>query len=302
MLHFNIGSRSAKIAMPEIHRPTMFDMARMAVGMGLVDRAVRVGGKAAMLGSRAAMRNPRLTVTTIGRAMPEMPWQNGMHMPWYDGRHMPWQSWATPHMSRRRMPWQRSRSMPWLAAIGLASWPWMQEQRRHMPWKGAWQMRMPVQRQRRGSGLHSWQLLLAAAAGGLVVYLLDPEQGNRRRKMAAQRLGRLTRTTAREMSRAGRGISATMAGKSRMLMNSGRSHEPMDDATLAHKVESLLFRDPDIPKGNINVNSEHGVVVLRGEVESPDQIHQIEMRVRAIEGVQDVRTLLHDVHTSAPMA
>lgn len=33
-----------------------------------------------------------------------------------------------------------------------------------------------------------------------------------------------------------------------------------DDATLAQKVMSELFRDPHVPKGAINVNPENGVV------------------------------------------
>ncbi len=43
-----------------------------------------------------------------------------------------------------------------------------------------------------------------------------------------------------------------------------------DDVTLARKVESEIFRDADVPKGQINVNAENGVIVLRGEVEEPE--------------------------------
>jgi osmotically-inducible protein OsmY len=43
-----------------------------------------------------------------------------------------------------------------------------------------------------------------------------------------------------------------------------RPREQPDDAALARKVETELFRDADVPKGDINVNAEDGVVFLRG--------------------------------------
>jgi hypothetical protein len=302
MVHFNIGSRhilvqprgsSTNVDWPE--KPSMFDLTRTAVRLGVAGRVLGLGNRAAALGGRAAMMNPRLTATVMRRALPDMPWERRWTMPW-QARQMPWQA-------RSRAPWwawrrlgQPSRSMPWLAA-GAMALPWMREERR-MPWQSG--RHLPARRGRRDGGAQAWQLLLAAAAGALAVYLLDPEQGNRRRKMAAQRFGHISRTAARSLARTGRRLGATLAGKRQMLLYGGRSHEALDDATLAHKVESVLFRDPHIPKGNININSEHGVVVLHGEVQSPDELREIERRVRDIDGVQDVRSMLHLVHTPGP--
>ncbi len=61
----------------------------------------------------------------------------------------------------------------------------------------------------------------------------------------------------------------------------------------------MLFRDPDVPKGSLNINAEHGVVVIRGEVRTPEQIRDIEQRVERIDGVQEVRSMLHLVNKSA---
>ena len=66
-----------------------------------------------------------------------------------------------------------------------------------------------------------------------------------------------------------------------------------DDNTLAQKVKSEIFRDDSLPKGDINVNSEFGVVFLRGQVESDDQIAKLETATREVDGVKDVRNLLH---------
>jgi osmotically-inducible protein OsmY len=46
-----------------------------------------------------------------------------------------------------------------------------------------------------------------------------------------------------------------------------------DDATLAQKVMTELFRDPHVPKDAINVNAESGVVLLCGEIEEPAMMH-----------------------------
>ncbi len=74
-----------------------------------------------------------------------------------------------------------------------------------------------------------------------------------------------------------------------------------DDVTLAHMVESELFRDEQVPKGQINVNAENGKVYLRGEVDEAEMIRDLENRTRSIQGVEDVENLLHLPGAEAPM-
>jgi osmotically-inducible protein OsmY len=76
--------------------------------------------------------------------------------------------------------------------------------------------------------------------------------------------------------------------------------EPLDDAGLAHKVESVLFRDTHVPKGEISINAERGTVFLRGQVESPELIDELTKSVRKIVGVSEVVNLLHLPGTPAP--
>jgi osmotically-inducible protein OsmY len=75
---------------------------------------------------------------------------------------------------------------------------------------------------------------------------------------------------------------------------------PENDQVLAHKVESELFQGNDFPKGQININAENGVVVIRGQLDSPDLIARIEAEARTIQGVRDVENLLHLPGTPAP--
>jgi osmotically-inducible protein OsmY len=66
-----------------------------------------------------------------------------------------------------------------------------------------------------------------------------------------------------------------------------------DDVTLARKVESELFRPADAPKGSVSVNVNDGVVELRGELSDQAKIDELGDNARKIDGVKDVRNLLH---------
>lgn len=147
--------------------------------------------------------------------------------------------------------------------------------------------------------MSSWPFIAGAALGCALMYMFDPHMGRRRRKMAIQRATGMTRHAVRGMGHGMRRMTADVSGKRQALLYSRDGREPLDDATLAHKVESVLFRDPHVPKGRININAEHGTVVLRGDVDAPDDIRDIERTVRRIDGVQEVRSLLHLVNTSA---
>lgn len=75
----------------------------------------------------------------------------------------------------------------------------------------------------------------------------------------------------------------------------------LDDATIAHKIETVLFRPADVPKGQILVNVQDGVAQLRGEVPRPEMIDELVRKAKSVAGVRDVENLLHLPNTPAPM-
>ena len=98
-----------------------------------------------------------------------------------------------------------------------------------------------------------------------------------------------------------RGAAAETHGVSHRIVHlAPRPTEVADDETLRQRVESQLFRDRHIPKGDLNINCEHGMVILRGELDSPLEIAQLEERVRPTPGVRGVQNLLHPHGTPAP--
>ena len=148
------------------------------------------------------------------------------------------------------------------------------------------------------------RLALIAGSGlcsACLMYLLDPERGRRRRNMARDRVLARWRRMWRAAGATWRGAAADAYGVShRMIHLVPRETDVPDDETLRQRVESQLFRDRHIPKGSLNINSEHGMLILRGELDSPIEIAQLEERVRRIPGVRGVHNLLHPRGTPAP--
>ncbi len=72
------------------------------------------------------------------------------------------------------------------------------------------------------------------------------------------------------------------------------------DTALARKVESVLFRAADAPKGKVDVNAVGRVVYLRGEAKTPELINELEARAAAIPEVNRVENLLHLPKTPSP--
>jgi osmotically-inducible protein OsmY len=109
------------------------------------------------------------------------------------------------------------------------------------------------------------------------------------------------RSGGRHAAHAGRGVAAEAYGVSQKVQHLKEEPKEFEDATLADKIRSEVFRDPEIPKGQINVNVQDGVVQLRGEVPSAELIDDLVRQTRKVQGVEEVESLLHVPGTQAPM-
>ena len=144
------------------------------------------------------------------------------------------------------------------------------------------------------------RLLQGMALGGALAYFFDPQTGARRRNMANDRARAFVRRSRRKAGSAAGGVAAQAYGVSQKVQHRNEEPKDFDDATLARKVETELFRPDDVPKGQINVNVENGVVVLRGEVDSWEIVDDLVKQARAVQGVRDVENLLHLPGQPAP--
>jgi osmotically-inducible protein OsmY len=142
---------------------------------------------------------------------------------------------------------------------------------------------------------------LGAGLGALLLYFFDRQNGRRRRHETRDRTLAFFRHGARRAERVGRGVAADAYGLAQRVQHRRAEPKEYDDATLAAKVETEIFRDPDVPKGQINVNAQKGVVQLRGVVPSAGMLETLVERTRQVQGVVDVESLLHLPGTEAPM-
>jgi hypothetical protein len=140
---------------------------------------------------------------------------------------------------------------------------------------------------------------LAAGIGAAAAFFLDPVSGKRRRHVAGSWIAGRFRRAGERAGRAGRGVGAQAYGAWQSATHLREAGPPENDITLAEKVSSEAFAGLEVPS-RINVNAEDGVVYLRGQVDRPGQIKDIERRVRGVNGVRGVVNLLHLPGTPAP--
>ena len=96
--------------------------------------------------------------------------------------------------------------------------------------------------------------------------------------------------------------ASRLKGKATAAMHQMHSTEtaPDNDQTLADKVRTEIFRRPDAPKGAVNLSAVDGIVYLRGEVPSAEEIQRLVDDTLAVTGVLRVENMLHAPGYPAP--
>jgi osmotically-inducible protein OsmY len=145
--------------------------------------------------------------------------------------------------------------------------------------------------------------LAGAAVGAAAAYFLDPQGGAQRRNQTRDKAVSKAKHGAQDVAGTAKQAAGTARGKVHAVTPSmpGKGETP-DDVTLVRKVETEIFRSADAPKGAVSVNAENGVVFLRGEVPEREWIDRLADEARRVDGVKEVRNLLHLPGTEAPVA
>jgi osmotically-inducible protein OsmY len=87
--------------------------------------------------------------------------------------------------------------------------------------------------------------------------------------------------------------AAVAADQDRAAARHERRRAELDDRTLTDRVKSEIFRPADSPKGDVVVDSENGVVHLRGSVANAELRDRLVGDATAVDGVQRVEDLLN---------
>jgi len=143
-------------------------------------------------------------------------------------------------------------------------------------------------------------VLAGALAGAVTVYFFDPQQGRARRTQFIDWSGARLRRGWRAIDRIRARTSSNASAFPQKMVSLRSGPRPADDLTLRDRVESEVFRNPDLPKGQINFDVESGVVTIRGQVDNAFQIANVEKAVMKVPGVAGVENLLHVDGTPAP--
>jgi hyperosmotically inducible protein len=71
-----------------------------------------------------------------------------------------------------------------------------------------------------------------------------------------------------------------------------KTGEFVDDRAITAKVKTALAKDPDVSALAVNVDTDKGVVTLKGEVKSPTERAKAAQLARNVEGVKSVNNHL----------
>lgn len=152
---------------------------------------------------------------------------------------------------------------------------------------------LPGERRRRERRAMAIGFAGGVVLGALATYLLDPVLGRTRRTRLADQAAARARDAADEAERLGRRVASDMEGRMQAARYGTEDYTAPNDVTLARKVESEVLGRPEIPKGSVLVNVEHGRVVLRGTVDRAEQRDELTRLVLGVEGVDEVENLVH---------
>jgi osmotically-inducible protein OsmY len=125
-------------------------------------------------------------------------------------------------------------------------------------------------------------LIGVGAAAGAAKYLSDSSRRKQLKHAAGKAKGAVATATPR------------VPGTHRL--------DDADDATLARKVETEIFRAPDAPKGDVSIDVQAGVAYLRGTVADEAWIERLADDAKKVDGIKGVNNLLHRPGTPAPTA
>lgn len=162
------------------------------------------------------------------------------------------------------------------------------------------QTRAAGKRLPRRGGTSPVVVLSGALAGAAAVYFFDPQQGRARRAQFIDWSGARVRRGWRALNQIGSRAGSNAAAFPQRMVALRSGPRPADDLTLRDRVESEVFRNADLPKGQINIDVESGVVTIRGQVDNAFQIAKVEKDVLKVPGVVGVENLLHVNGTPAP--
>ena len=145
-------------------------------------------------------------------------------------------------------------------------------------------------------------LIAGGLLGAVAAYLLDPTNGRERRRylreLVEERVGAV---------RPSMGSRPSLRATPEVANLAPMSHDPNaavggspSDAVVTDRIMSTVMGAPDVPTDRLALDVVDGVVTLRGELDSSEEIDDIGARIANVDGVVEVKALVHLPGEPAP--
>ena len=157
----------------------------------------------------------------------------------------------------------------------------------------------PKPEQKKPSGPSPISVISGAVAGAIAAYFLDPERGRARRHQFIEWSGTQLRRARAQIDQLRQRAGANVAPFPQRTMSLRSGPRPVEDRALRDRVESEVFGNPELPKGQVNIEVESTVVTIRGQVDNAFLVATIEKAVLAVPGVSGVENLLQVIGSPA---
>jgi osmotically-inducible protein OsmY len=145
-------------------------------------------------------------------------------------------------------------------------------------------------------------MIAGGLLGAIAAYLLDPTNGSQRRRylreLVEERLAAVRPSMGSRPSPASTPEVANLAPM---------SHAPnaavggsSQDAVITDRIMSSVMGAPDVPTDRLALDVVDGIVTLRGELDSSEEIDDLGTRIANVDGVVEVKALVHLPGEPAP--
>lgn len=142
------------------------------------------------------------------------------------------------------------------------------------------------------------QMAVFGGAGAALSHFLDPDRGRARRARARDQLIARARRTATDVEKQARYYEGKLEG-ARARADGHGELKPEDDHDIKQGVQQRLAAT-DAQVTDVVIDVTDGVVGLRGQVPSLDQLKAVELAAADVPGVREIESWLHLPGTPAP--
>lgn len=142
------------------------------------------------------------------------------------------------------------------------------------------------------------QILTFGGAGAALAYFFDPDRGRARRTQTRDQLISRARSMTEDVEKQARYVEGQLQGVRARADGKGKM-DPQDDHLIKQGIEQRLAA-AGLDTTDVVIDVTDGVVGLRGQVPSADQLDKVQNETTSVPGVEEIHSWLHLPSAPAP--